>query len=95
MFGIFRDAVRLYAPDETLQTSDNLAAIQEKITAIGVMESEIDKQEEALMRTIFDSDTPLANKIQLERFLRRITEISDVIEDAADRLYVLVIRERI
>jgi len=95
MFGIFRDAVRLYAPYETLQTSDNLAAIGEKITAIGVMESEIDKQEEALMRTIFDSDTPLANKIQLERFLRRITEISDVIEDAADRLYVLVIRERI
>jgi len=95
MFGIFRDAVRLYAPDETLQTSDNLAAIREKITAIGVMESEIDKQEEALMRTIFDSDTPLANKIQMERFLRRITEISDVIEDAADRLYVLVIRERI
>ena len=50
---------------------------------------------EALMRAIFLSDLPLANKIQLEAFLRRVTGISDVIEDAADRLYILVIRERI
>jgi len=95
MFDIFHNAVRLYAPYETLQTSDDLAAIREKITAIGVLESEIDNQEESLMRKIFDSDLPLANKMQLERFLRRMTYISDVIEDAADRLYILVIRERI
>lgn len=95
MFGIFHNAVRLYAPYETLQTSDNLTAIRQEITAIGVMESEIDKQEESLMRKIFDSNLPLANKMQLEGFLRRMTDISDVIEDAADRLYVLVIRERI
>jgi predicted phosphate transport protein (TIGR00153 family) len=95
MFRIFQDAVRLYEPYETLQAHDVLAAIKEKIRAISVMESEIDKKEEALLMTIFHSDLPLANKIQMDLFLRRVAEISDVIEDAADRLYVLVIRERI
>ena len=95
LFGNFREATSLYFPDNTFQSEANLAAIREKITSIGVMESEIDKMEERLMRTIFESSLPLANKIQLERFLRRITEISDVTEDAADRLNVLVIRERI
>ncbi len=95
MFGVFQEAVAHFEPYETLQADDSLAAIKEKITSIGVMESEVDNLEETLMRTIFQSDLPLANKIQLERFLRRITHISDVIEDAAERLYVLVIRERI
>jgi predicted phosphate transport protein (TIGR00153 family) len=95
MFDVFQEAVALFEPYETLQADDSLAAIREKITSIGVMESEVDNLEETLMRTIFQSDVPLANKIQLERFLRRITHISDVMEDAAERLYVLVIRERI
>jgi predicted phosphate transport protein (TIGR00153 family) len=95
MFSTFREAVKQYVPDDRLQTEENLSAIREKITKIGVMESEIDKKEEALMRAIFRSERPLANKIQLERFLGRVTGISDVIEDAADRLYVLVIQERI
>jgi predicted phosphate transport protein (TIGR00153 family) len=95
MFRILQDAVRLFAPYDALQVHDILATIREKISSIGVMESEIDKKEESLMKTIFRSELPLANKVQMERFLRRVTEISDVIEDAADRLYVLVIRERI
>ncbi|MCD4755279.1 MAG: DUF47 family protein [Deltaproteobacteria bacterium] len=95
MFRVFQEAVNLFAPYDALQVHDVLAAIKEKINSIGVMESEIDRKEEALLITIFHSDLPLANKIQMENFLRRIAEISDVIEDAADRLYVLVIRERI
>ncbi len=95
MFGVFQEAVALFVPYDSLQVEDKLAAMRERITSIGIMESEIDEQEEALMRALFHSDLPLANKLQLERFFRRVTDISDVIEDAADRLYVLVIRERI
>jgi uncharacterized protein Yka (UPF0111/DUF47 family) len=87
--------VGLFAPFETLHGADNLATIREKITAIGIMESEIDDKECAIMRTIYHSGLPLIHKIHLERFVRQITEISDVIEDASDRLDVLVIRMRI
>jgi len=62
---------------------------------IGIMESEIDKKKHAIMRTIYRSGLTLIRKIHLERFVRQITEISDVIEDASDRLDILVIRERI
>lgn len=95
MFVTFRQAVELFTPSETLPTDDNFTAILEKLTAVGMVESEIDKKEESLMRTIFESGLSLANKIQLERFLRRVTKISDVIEDAADNVHLLVIRERI
>lgn len=95
MFRIFQDAVILYKPYDVLQLPDVLAAIKEKIKAISVMESDIDKKQEALLTTIFHSHLPLANKIQMDLFLRRVTEISDVIEDAADRLYIVVIREKI
>jgi len=95
MFSIFQEAVALFPLYDSLLAEENLASIREKITSIGVMESEIDRKEAALMRSIFKSELPLSSKIQLERFLRRITDISDVIEDAADRLYILVIRERV
>jgi predicted phosphate transport protein (TIGR00153 family) len=95
MFRFLQEAIRLFAPDEALEYHETLSRIRENISAVGVMESEIDKEEEVLMRSIFDSELPLAQKIQLERFLRRITKVSDVIEDAADRLYVLVISEKI
>jgi predicted phosphate transport protein (TIGR00153 family) len=95
MFAIFKEGVALLVPYDSLRVEDKLATIRERIATIGIMESEVDEQEEALMRALFHSDLPLSNKMQLESFLRRITDISDVMEDAADRLYVLVIRERI
>ena len=95
MFRFLQEAVRLFAPEETLDSQETLTEIREHISAIGVMESEIDKEEEALMRAVFSSELPLSKKIQIERFLSRIAEVSDVIEDAADRLNILVISEKI
>jgi len=95
MFRFLQEAVKLFTPEDTLESHETLTEIREHISAIGVMESEIDKEEEALMRTIFSSELPLSQKMQIERFLRRITEVSDVIEDAADRLNILVIGEKI
>ncbi len=94
-FRLFQEAVRLFGPCETLQAFGSLATIRQKIAAISIMESEIDDKECAIMRAIFRSELPLARKIQLERFVQWITEISDVIEDTAHRLDLLVIRERI
>lgn len=95
MFRSLQEAVMLFEPGDTLESQDILTQIRENVSAVGVMESEIDKEEDTLMRAIFGSDLALAHKIQLERFLRRITEVSDVIEDAADRLHILVISEKI
>lgn len=95
MFRFLQEAVRLFSLEETLESHEILTEIREHISAVGVMESEIDREEEALMRAIFSSELPLSQKMQIERFLRRIAEVSDVIEDAADRLHILVIGENI
>jgi len=95
MFRHFEEATSLFAFDVTWESDEDLTTIRDDIAAIGVLESDIDREEETLMRSIFQSDLTLAHKLQLEHFLSRITDISDVIEDAADRLYVLVISEKI
>lgn len=95
MFTSFREAVAKFMPDETFHDYDHLPFIRQRISAVIDMESEIDQKEEALIRDIFSSDLPLAQKMQLETFLRRTTSISDEIEDAADRLNVLLIGEKI
>lgn len=95
MFVSFRAAVSKFMPNETFHDYDHLPFIRERISAVIDMESEIDRKEERLLREIFSSELMLAHKIQLETFLRRITSISDKIEDAADRLNVLLIGEKI
>jgi len=95
MYKSFREAVGKFMPDETFHDYGHLPFIREKISSVIDMESEIDQKEEALIRDIFSSDLALAQKMQLELFLRRMTSISDQIEDAADRLNVLLIGEKI
>ena len=60
---------------------------------ISVEESNIDDLEWKLTREIFSSDLPLANKIHLHALLNHITRISDLIEDVADRIQIMITRE--
>lgn len=67
-----------------------------KITRqIGVEESNIDELKWKLTRKIFNSDLPLANKIHIKSLLDQIAKVSDLIEDAADRIEILIAREAI
>jgi len=60
---------------------------------IGISESNIDDLEWKLTREIFSSDLPLANKIHLHELLNHITRISDLTEDVADRIQIMITRE--
>ena len=95
MFISFQEAVSKFMPDEFFHDYNHVNFIREKIYTIIEMESEIDHKEESLIREIYASDLPLARKNQLETLLRRITSISDEIEDAADNLNILLIGEKI
>jgi len=55
----------------------------------------VDKIEWKLMKKIFDGDLELARKLQLRDFVKRISDISDLSEDASDILEVLVVKRRI
>lgn len=62
---------------------------------ISVSESNIDDLEWKLTREIFSSDLPLANKMHLHELLNHITKISDLTEDVADRIQIMITREAV
>ncbi len=48
-----------------------------------------------LREAIFDSDIPLANKLQLSSFINEIADISDIAEDFIDNLLIFTIKRDI
>ncbi len=66
--------------------------VRERVQRVGELESELDKDERALLKAIFDSDLDLAGKQHLGRLVTRIVRISDQIENAADVLELLSLK---
>jgi predicted phosphate transport protein (TIGR00153 family) len=62
---------------------------------VGIRESDIDDMEWKLTREIFNSDLSLANKMHIHALLTSITRVSDLIEDAVDRIRIMITREAI
>jgi predicted phosphate transport protein (TIGR00153 family) len=62
---------------------------------MGIRESDIDDLEWKLTRAIFNSDLPLDNKMHIRALLTSITRVSDLIEDAVDRIRIMITREAI
>ncbi len=58
------------------------------------MESRVDVIEDKLHEAIFDLDLPLAEKMQLEETLDMLCDISDIIEDIADKIQIMLIARK-
>jgi predicted phosphate transport protein (TIGR00153 family) len=66
--------------------------IQEDARQVGIMESEVDKEEWDLTRDIFKTDLDYGHKIHLKQCLESITTISDRAEDTSDQLQLITIK---
>lgn len=84
-YGALHDAVTNFF------TTPDQRVIRDSLTKLGVTESLIDGIEWKMTRQIFTSDLPLAGKAHLKQFLEKLTEMSDEMEDAGDRLEALII----
>lgn len=73
--------------NELLQDHDILDRIRE-------YESRVDAIEERLYEYTFDMDTDLAHKMQTSNFVELICDISDIIEDIADRIQIMLITRK-
>ena len=67
------------------------ASILDEIRAL---ESQIDKLEQKISASIFDSDLELAAKMQLFGIVERLCDISDIIEDIADKIQIMLIARK-
>jgi hypothetical protein len=68
---------------------------REKTIEVHGLEAKVDDEEWKLNRRIFTSELPLARKMHLRDVVWHIASVSDVIEDAADVLEVLIIKKQV
>jgi hypothetical protein len=62
---------------------------------IGLLESKVDKMEWNITKKIFSSNLDYSHKIHLRLCLDTIVEVSDLAEDAADRLELVTLKSMI
>ena len=58
------------------------------------LESDVDKIEQNLYRHIFQLDLDLAEKNQLAKFVENVCDISDTIENIADKIQIMLITRK-
>ncbi len=68
------------------------STVQENARQVGIMESEVDKEEWDLTRDIFKTELDYGHKIHLKQCLETITTISDRAEDTSDQLQLIIIK---
>jgi len=73
----------------------DVSIVRERVKEVGIRESDVDDLEWKLTRRIFTSALPLAQKLHIQYWLEKITNISDRIEDASDCLNSLIFKTRI
>ena len=86
-FAEFNKALRAF-----FKPKGELEELRARVRAVGELESDIDEEERALIRSIFESNLDLAGKQHLARLVTRIVRISDQIENAADVLELLSLK---
>ena len=65
-----------------------------KLDAIRALESQVDRIEDKLTEAIFAGNTQLAEKMQAAEIIEQLGDISDRIEDIADKIQIMVIARK-
>ena len=70
----------------------DLSSVRDYSQKVYFIEHESDLSADNLRKAIFDSELPLANKLQLSNFINEIANIGDIAEDFIDELLIFTIK---
>jgi len=89
-------SVRTFAPyKEALENMFvDYKLVKDDIHSVNTIEEEADTLEWKFTKQIFNSNLELARKIHLREFIFHIVSISDIIEDAADALDIIIVKQQ-
>ncbi len=73
----------------------DLSSVRDYSQKVYFIEHESDLSSGHLRENIFDSDLPLANKLQISNFINEIADIADIAEDFIDELLIFAIKRDI
>ncbi len=96
-FKIMEQSISSFIPlkeaiDSFFSDRFDIEAIRGKTKEVGVIESDVDKEEWDITRGIFKTALDYGYKIHMKLCLESIVEISDRAEDAADALEIIIIK---
>lgn len=74
---------------------DDLVKDHKVLDEIRALESEVDAIEQGLYRKIFKLDIGLAERTQLASFLELVSDPSDIIENIADKIQIMLISRKV
>ena len=74
---------------------DELVKDHKILDEIRALESDVDAIEQALYRKIFKLDMGLAERTQLASFLDLVSDLSDIIENIADKIQIMIISRKV
>jgi len=73
----------------------NMEAALEHTSRIEHIEGEIDHIERKALRHLFEQDLDLAHKLQVDKFIRSVVELSDRAEDLSDHIELMVAQKHL
>lgn len=73
----------------------DLSSVRDYSQKVYFIENESDQSADSLRKAIFDSELPLANKLQLSNFVNAVANIADIAEDFIDELLIFTIKRDI
>ncbi|MDD4556293.1 MAG: DUF47 family protein [Alphaproteobacteria bacterium] len=73
----------------------NFNVVRDYAQKVYFIESETDITSGKLRESIFDSELPLANKLQISSFVSVVADIADIAEDCIDELLIFAIKRDI
>ena len=73
----------------------DLSSVRDYSQKVYFIEHETDLSSGNLRKSIFESEIPLANKLQLSTFINQIADIADIAEDFIDELLIFTIKRDI
>jgi hypothetical protein len=86
----------MYTPFLNVLTTFNtdMSKVYAATTMVKDLEQQVDKMEWDLIKSVFKSDLDLARKLHLKQLVETISQISNIIEDAADRFEIMVLKRK-
>lgn len=88
-FTILKRAIEMLFADFNALLKDH-----KMLDEIRALESRVDSIEQGLCKRIYALDMGLAERTQLARFVEMISDISDIIENIADRIQIMLITRK-
>ena len=73
----------------------DISSVRDYSQKVYFIEHETDVSSGHMKEAIFDSDLPLANKLQLSNLVTEVADIADIAEDFIDELLIFTIKRNI